>query len=62
MAELHGKRIVIAKPGVDGHDVGAKIIALTLRDAGRMSSIRACANRRNILPESPSTRTPMPWG
>ena len=22
------------KPGLDGHDIGAKIIALTLRDAG----------------------------
>ncbi len=27
-------RIVIAKPGLDGHDRGAKIIARTLRDAG----------------------------
>jgi methylmalonyl-CoA mutase C-terminal domain/subunit len=31
---LKGKRILIAKPGLDGHDIGAKIIALTLRDAG----------------------------
>jgi methylmalonyl-CoA mutase C-terminal domain/subunit len=31
---LNGKRIVIAKPGLDGHDAGAKVIALTLRDAG----------------------------
>jgi methylmalonyl-CoA mutase C-terminal domain/subunit len=31
---LKGKRILIAKPGLDGHDVGAKIIALALRDAG----------------------------
>jgi methylmalonyl-CoA mutase C-terminal domain/subunit len=29
-----GKRILIAKPGLDGHDIGAKIIALALRDAG----------------------------
>jgi methylmalonyl-CoA mutase C-terminal domain/subunit len=34
MSSLKGKRIVIAKPGLDGHDAGAKIIALTLRDAG----------------------------
>ena len=34
MRALQGKRIVIAKPGLDGHDAGAKIIALTLRDAG----------------------------
>lgn len=31
---LSGKRILIAKPGLDGHDVGAKVIALALRDAG----------------------------
>jgi len=31
---LQGKRILIAKPGLDGHDVGAKIITLALRDAG----------------------------
>lgn len=31
---LAGRRILIAKPGLDGHDIGAKIIALALRDAG----------------------------
>jgi len=31
---LKSKRILIGKPGLDGHDVGAKIIALSLRDAG----------------------------
>ncbi|MCC6867435.1 MAG: cobalamin B12-binding domain-containing protein [Burkholderiales bacterium] len=31
---LLGKRILIAKPGLDGHDVGAKVVALALRDAG----------------------------
>src|SRR5882762_366824 len=34
MRGLEGKRIIIAKPGLDGHDAGAKVIALTLRDAG----------------------------
>lgn len=33
-ASLAGKRILIGKPGLDGHDIGAKIIALTLRNAG----------------------------
>ena len=28
------KRILVAKPGLDGHDRGAKIIARALRDAG----------------------------
>lgn len=27
-------RVVIAKPGLDGHDRGAKIVARSLRDAG----------------------------
>lgn len=31
---LRGKRILVAKPGLDGHDIGAKIIALALRDVG----------------------------
>ena len=33
-AMLASKRILIGKPGLDGHDIGAKIIALTLRNAG----------------------------
>lgn len=33
-APLRGKRILVAKPGLDGHDIGAKVIALTLRNAG----------------------------
>ena len=32
MAETY--RIVVAKPGLDGHDRGAKIVARALRDAG----------------------------
>ena len=27
-------RVIIAKPGLDGHDRGAKVVALALRDAG----------------------------
>ncbi|MHB8620498.1 MAG: cobalamin B12-binding domain-containing protein [Chloroflexota bacterium] len=32
----HGERIrvIVAKPGLDGHDKGAKIVARLLRDAG----------------------------
>lgn len=33
-AVLASKRILVGKPGLDGHDIGAKIIALTLRNAG----------------------------
>jgi methylmalonyl-CoA mutase C-terminal domain/subunit len=33
MSEAHF-RILIAKPGLDGHDRGAKVVARALRDAG----------------------------
>jgi methylmalonyl-CoA mutase, C-terminal domain len=32
MPEKH--RIIVAKPGLDGHDRGAKVVARALRDAG----------------------------
>ena len=34
MAHDRKLRVVIAKPGLDGHDRGAKVIARALRDAG----------------------------
>ena len=35
MAEAEHKiRVLVAKPGLDGHDRGAKVIARALRDAG----------------------------
>ena len=36
MADRLGRkiRVIIAKPGLDGHDRGAKVIARALRDAG----------------------------
>ncbi len=34
LADVAKIRVVIAKPGLDGHDRGAKIIARALRDAG----------------------------
>jgi methylmalonyl-CoA mutase, C-terminal domain len=34
MAGSRKIRVVVAKPGLDGHDRGAKIIARALRDAG----------------------------
>jgi methylmalonyl-CoA mutase C-terminal domain/subunit len=33
-AGMSAIRIVVAKPGLDGHDRGAKIVARALRDAG----------------------------
>lgn len=34
MPDIAPLRIVVAKPGLDGHDRGAKVIARALRDAG----------------------------
>ena len=35
MTQAHHKiRVLVAKPGLDGHDRGAKVIARALRDAG----------------------------
>jgi len=34
MATEHRIRVVVAKPGLDGHDRGAKVIARAMRDAG----------------------------
>jgi methylmalonyl-CoA mutase, C-terminal domain len=33
-SQTHPARVLVAKPGLDGHDRGAKIVARTLRDAG----------------------------
>ncbi len=46
-------RVVIAKPGLDGHDRGAKVVARALRDAG-MEVIYTG------LRQTPS-RSPPPW-
>jgi methylmalonyl-CoA mutase C-terminal domain/subunit len=34
LVDVRRLRVVIAKPGLDGHDRGAKVIARALRDAG----------------------------
>jgi methylmalonyl-CoA mutase C-terminal domain/subunit len=34
MVDAGRARIVVAKPGLDGHDRGAKVVARALRDAG----------------------------
>jgi methylmalonyl-CoA mutase C-terminal domain/subunit len=34
MTEEHKTRVLVAKPGLDGHDRGAKVVAQALRDAG----------------------------
>ena len=34
MSNERPRRVVVAKPGLDGHDRGAKVVARALRDAG----------------------------
>ncbi|MDP2673584.1 MAG: cobalamin B12-binding domain-containing protein [Dehalococcoidia bacterium] len=34
MSQEHKIKVIIAKPGLDGHDRGAKVVARALRDAG----------------------------
>src|SRR5918994_3074487 len=34
MVDTSRLRVVVAKPGLDGHDRGAKVVARALRDAG----------------------------
>lgn len=34
MSPNHPIRVLVAKPGLDGHDRGAKVVARALRDAG----------------------------
>ena len=56
MGEGKTIRVLLAKPGLDGHDRGAKVIARALRDAGmeviytgpgrRLSRLLAPPNRR----------------
>lgn len=33
-SEMRPVRVLVAKPGLDGHDRGAKVVAAALRDAG----------------------------
>ncbi|WP_329538338.1 hypothetical protein OG568_54460 (plasmid) [Streptomyces sp. NBC_01450] len=42
-------RVVIARPGLDGHDRGAKVIARALRDAGVETSHRLTAPASDML-------------
>ena len=64
-------RVVIAKPGLGGHDRGAKIIARALRDAGmeviytglhqtpeQISTSRPPSRRTRTPSASPSSRAP----
>ena len=51
-------RVLVAKPGLDGHDRGAKIIARALRDAGMEVVYTACGRAPSRSWPPPRRRTP----
>ena len=55
-------RVVVAKPGLDGHDRGAKVIARALRDAASRSSTPGCTRPPSRSSRRSSKRTPTRWG
>ena len=55
-------RIVVAKPGLDGHDRGAKVVARALRDAGMEVIYTGCTRRRSRLSRRRLPRMPTPSG
>jgi methylmalonyl-CoA mutase cobalamin-binding domain/chain len=55
-------RVVIAKPGLDGHDRGAKVIARALRDAGMEVIYTGCGRLPNRWSRPRCRRTPTSSG
>lgn len=53
-------RIVVAKPGLDGHDRGAKVIARALRDAGMEVVYTGLHQTPEQIVEASIQRTPTP--
>jgi methylmalonyl-CoA mutase C-terminal domain/subunit len=51
-------RVVVAKPGLDGHDRGAKVIARALRDAGTVIQEDADAVGLSLLSGAHNTLFP----
>ena len=42
-------KVLVAKPGLDGHDRGAKVVAMALRDAGMEVIYTGSGNLPNLL-------------
>ena len=55
-------RVVVAKPGLDGHDRGAKVIARPCATPASRSSTPACTRRPSRSSQPWSRRTPTPSG
>ena len=54
-------RVLIAKPGLDGHDRGAKVVANALRDAGMEVIYTGLHQTPEMIAESASRRTSTSW-
>jgi len=52
MADERKIRVLVAKPGLDGHDRGAKVIARALRDAGMEVIYTGIRQTRRLIVEA----------
>ena len=50
-------RVLVAKPGLDGHDRGAKVVARAMRDAGMEVIYTGLGRRRSRSSRLPSRKT-----
>ena len=50
-------RILVAKPGLDGHDRGVLVLARAFRDAGMEVITAGCSRPQSRWPRWPWTRT-----
>ena len=55
-------RVLVGKPGLDGHDRGAKVVARALRDAGMEVIYTGIRRRPSKSPRPPCRRTSTAWG
>ena len=54
-------KVIIAKPGLDGHDRGAKVVARALRDAGLEVIYTGIRQTPEMIAEAASRRTWTWW-
>ena len=57
----HPIRVLVAKPGLDGHDRGAKVIARALRDAGMEVIYTGIRQTPEMIVQAASKKTLKCW-
>ena len=55
-------RVLVAKPGLDGHDRGAKVVARALRDAGMEVIYTGIRQTPEMIVEAALRRMSTSWG